>query len=150
MGTIPRHERAPRLVHALAAVATIACGLALGGAAKQSRGGSDALSCYERALEETTLNTNDAVTLCTGARSDGPLACYLDAEESTLLSQENIVVLCRCAEDVTPVRCYDRASRNATLTNQQIVALCAPSVQGTLYPSCEPAGIPDDLREEAE
>lgn len=118
------------------------------GAEGAAQGGGSAVACYEAALEETTLNTVDAVTLCTGATSSGPLACYLDGEESTLLSQENLVVLCRCAEDTGPVRCYERAQRNATLTNQQIVTLCAPSIQGTLYPSCEPAGVPRPEPEE--
>ncbi len=126
-----------------AAIAAVAGGVALGGAEKQARGTGSAVACYERALDTTTLNTNDAVTLCTGARTDGPLDCFLAGDESTLLSQQDLVLLCRCAENAGPVRCYELAQRNATLTQQQIVTLCAPSIQGTLYPSCERAGVPE-------
>jgi hypothetical protein len=134
------HDRGPDVLRALAGLVLVCAGIALGGAAKQAEG-TPALSCYERALESTLLNTNDVVALCTGARGTGPLDCFLEAEETTILSQQDTVVLCRCAEDLAPVRCYEEAQRTATLTQQQIVALCAPSVQGTLYPSCEPAGF---------
>jgi len=114
----------------------LAVTLPLGAHAQQS----DALSCYERAQEETTLPINDAVELCTGASSAGPLECFVQATERTMLSQQQAVILCRCAEDASPVACYEQATANATLTNDQVVVLCAPSIQGTLYPSCEPAG----------
>ncbi|MBC7171903.1 MAG: hypothetical protein H5U40_05740 [Polyangiaceae bacterium] len=124
-----------------------ALGFALGGSTKQDAS-AQPLACYERAQAATTLTINDVVALCTGARDNGPVDCYIAGENSTTFSQQDLVLLCRCAEGTEPIRCSERAQQSATLTQQEIVALCAPSVQGTLYPSCEPAGTPPPPPEE--
>lgn len=96
------------------------------------------LPCYERAERETTLTDEQALFLCRGARSLGPLECYQEADDETSLTDREAIRLCRCAQDETPVRCYERADEETLLTDPQIVEQCRAIRASKLGPRCIP------------
>lgn len=50
--------------------------------------------CVSRALEELYLSQHEAVLLCQGAESDEPVDCFLRASEQTFLEKNQILSLC--------------------------------------------------------
>lgn len=109
------------------------------GLAPTGGGQNAALSCYQRARDQTLLGEGNAFLLCRGASSTAPAECYERADDQTHLSRRELFDLCRCARSTEPVACFQRAERETFLENRQIIQLCSPIVTLNLWPSCAPA-----------
>ena len=96
------------------------------------------IPCFEKADEDTPLTREQALFLCRGARSLGPVECWNDGDDETTLSDLELIRLCRCARNETPVQCYTRADRETLLTDAQIIDMCRPIRAERLTPSCLP------------
>jgi hypothetical protein len=110
-----------------------------GGSAPAANGQNAALSCFQRARDQTLLGEGNAFLLCRGASSTAPAECYERADDQTHLSRRELFDLCRCARSTEPVNCFQRAERDTFLENRQIIQLCSPIVTLNLWPSCTPA-----------
>lgn len=96
------------------------------------------IPCFEKADNDTPLTREQALFLCRGARSLGPVECWNEGDDETTLSDLELIRLCRCARNETPVQCYTRADRETLLTDAQIIDMCRPIRADRLTPSCLP------------
>jgi hypothetical protein len=84
-------------------------------------------TCVEGADRETKLSEQQALSLCAGASSDGPLDCFLAADRALNLSDKQSMDLCRYADSTQPVECFTAADDDTFLSDQQILESCAPA-----------------------
>ena len=126
--------------HGRLAVAMTLLGM---GSALAEEPGQGALACYQRAEDEVSLTTEQALRLCQGATSPAPAECYAEARApTTFLSSEQAIALCRCSRSTEPVSCFDRADDETFLADEYILRLCSPSLSQRLLEDCQSRPVP--------
>lgn len=83
----------------------------------------NALDCYNQA-KFTNLTTDEAVQLCSGLDSLGPVRCYNRSRDLAVLTKYDAIRLCTCSPSTEPVDCFAQATRTTTLTTQEALQLC--------------------------
>lgn len=94
------------------------------------------IDCFERAKKHVSLNEEQALALCQGARSVAPALCYERARARTFLDLEDAVSLCICATSTVPVDCYWRARQSTHLDESGLVQLCSPPASKDIFLGC--------------
>jgi hypothetical protein len=82
-----------------------------------------AVKCYDRA-RRAPMSDVEAMQLCLGSVTDGPVQCYDRATTSTTLSRSDALILCRCSTTPAPVDCFNRARTSTTLSPYEAMQLC--------------------------
>jgi hypothetical protein len=96
------------------------------------------LPCFLAADERTMLRDPQALRLCVGSNSTGPVQCFERAKRQTTLSDNEAIQLCRCARGVRPVRCFRQFVGNPRFTDDFLVLQCSPVVRRKLNGLCIP------------